>query len=130
MKPFNGAVSTIQKICRFADVYFITTRDNYGEAQMKHDVGIWLHSIGIKKYKGIIFEKYKEKMIKKLNINLFIEDSVRSAQRIARKGIPVILINRPWNAHLDGKLFWKADSWENVLPIISEHLLKGKNYVV
>jgi uncharacterized HAD superfamily protein len=57
----------------------------------------------------------KEDLSIELGLNLFIEDSLSTAKKIAEKGIPVILLDKLWNQGELPENVRRVATWENVL---------------
>lgn len=64
----------------------------------------------------------KADVAKKNSLDLFVEDSHYEAQSISSIGIPVLLINRPWNRGREtNSLVTRVDGWEEVLMHVERY---------
>jgi len=64
-------------------------------------------------------KRTKSSVCKELGIDIFIEDAPVYAKNISEAGIPVILIDAPWNRETSGELITRVYSWDEVLDTIA-----------
>jgi len=63
----------------------------------------------------------KADICRREGISFLIEDCLFYALECNRKGIPVFLMNNPWNqANLEGTLITRCENWEGVLQAINK----------
>jgi uncharacterized HAD superfamily protein len=64
----------------------------------------------------------KAKQAKKLGLDLFVEDSPVEASEISACGIPVLLLNRPWNANYSlPSLVTRVNEWREIVHYVREY---------
>jgi len=59
------------------------------------DTRWWLEAKGLPHGKDLTFAERKEKVAGEISV--LIEDSLEQATRVAGKGVPVVLLDYPWN---------------------------------
>ena len=119
ISPVNGAVEVLTKISKHIPLVFVTARHGYSIEQTKES----LHSIlpGVDKSKiKIIHCKGSEKIsvLKKLNINHFIDDRTRNCRILKENGINVFLFDRPWNKTTE--TFNHVKSWDDIWDLLKK----------
>jgi 5'(3')-deoxyribonucleotidase len=85
-------INILSKLCSTLDI--VTANDKTNQKYLEK----FLHKHDIK-YHTIIFEENK----KKLNYDIFIDDSPLNAQKIFDTGSSVLLYNQPWNYNITPK---------------------------
>jgi len=123
--PVLGAVEHIQALMhhelvvisarpehtRTATEKFITT---YFEGVFKS-----VHLTGL--YRGTSANtKSKEEVARECGVDIFIEDSLSHARKITAAGIPVVLIDTPWNQEMTPEGATRVFSWEEVVKVVQE----------
>lgn len=96
IKPYPHAVEVLKELQWKAELFFITSRDDYESKALEEDTNFWLNSRGIKKY-TLTFSTNKGLVAKNNKLDLFLEDSLIYASQVANEGIEVALLKRPWN---------------------------------
>ncbi len=64
-------------------------------------------------------KKDKGQICKDLSVKLIIEDSVSFAKQCSDAGVPVILLDRPWNKEVSGPKISRAYEWGEVPQMVS-----------
>ena len=69
--------------------------------------------------------KSKAEICKDLNIDVMVEDSYTYSERIAKFGIPVILLNYSWNINKpETENIYRAKDWSEVPELINRIIKK------
>lgn len=122
IQPLKGSIEGIQELAKKHELHLITARpDDIKETTLSwikthyptvfkeiHFTNHWGNGVGNPKTKGEI--------CKELNIDLMIEDCLEYALSITSKGIPVILMDQPWNQTNDSfKDIKRVNSWDEAI---------------
>lgn len=122
--PIIGAVEAIQQLSDY-DLIAITIRPESWRLQTEE----WLsknfkksfsklYMLGVEaSSEGGILQS-KEELSTELGLGLFIEDSLSTSKKISEKGIPVILLDKPWNQGELPEKIYRVRSWEGVMAKI------------
>lgn len=79
-----------------------------------------LHHLGTYHENGSKVTKAQKAI--QLSLDLFVEDSPIQATEIASRGIPVLMLNRPWNVnHKVPELVTKVNSWREIVHYIRQY---------
>ncbi len=127
----EDALESIKAISENHEVFIITARhpmfkQKTNDFFKKHFGDIFNEIL----YTGEAFEKQgitKADLCKSLNIDFIIEDNYIFSSEYAKKGIKVLLLNKPWNK--DSKVFdniFRVDSWKEILEKINSEKQKEK----
>jgi uncharacterized HAD superfamily protein len=127
--PVAGACEAMRDLCATYDLYMITARPGRVRPQTqklldKHFPGIFsdLH------FTDHYFITDPSKRISKASIceslgaTAFIDDAFHNAAEVARSGIPVYMLDKPWNRGKEHSGVTRVHSWQEILAHI-------KNYV-
>ena len=97
------------------------TRDAVNEWLDKHFPGLFKNIYLTGLYRGVgVRTQTKEGLALSLNLDIFIEDAIKQALKISEAGIPVLLIDTPWN---QGELpvnVTRVYSWEEIAERIKK----------
>lgn len=124
IRPFASEV--IQKLKQENnEIYIITSRsfttyENEYQQKMQNIVKKWLAKNNIL-YDEILFSTNKAEIVKKMNIDVMVEDKPENILVIA-KIIPVICYNHPYNEKLADANIIRAYSWYDIYKILLELL--------
>lgn len=113
--PLPMAVEALQQLYSEHRLSFITARPT-----LFRDVTIaWLQRYGIS-YHQIAFTENKLQQCMENDVDVLIDDGPHYAVQLADAGIPVILIDQPYNRSVAHNLVLRAASW----PEVQEHLAR------
>lgn len=116
LEPMLGVPETLPQIASMYDVYFVTARLPNRATATK----AWLskYLTGVEEKIHYAFNPYrgsggktKLEICKELGIELLIEDSEAFAVECAEAGITVLLLNHPWNRHIDHPNVYRVNDW-------------------
>ncbi len=123
----EGAKEGLMTLAEKNELFFITSRPRYIERQTSNFLkrnfdGILNENFDVF-YSGDVFGngKTKAEICEELRIEIFFEDRRESAVDVARKGIKVLLLDKPWNQY--GKCndnVKRVDDWNKILEEIKE----------
>lgn len=117
IEPVDGAQNALRILGMDSDLLAITARDLSRSARML-DLVQWhfknifcdVHFLG--------FQKQKGEHCAELGIQFMVDDGLHNAQSVGERGIPVYLMNKPWNQCAEDSLPPKTIrvfSWDDVL---------------
>ncbi len=118
--PVEGSVLGIEKL-RSHKLVLISARPEHSRGNIEK----WLtqhfpstvdevHLTG--SYRGMQPHiKTKAELAKKCGVDIFIEDSLSHAKNISESGVPVLLIDTPWNQGELSPLIIRVFSWEEIV---------------
>lgn len=119
-KPVRGSVEAISKLKEKHSLHLVTAKPE-SVRQITTD---WLDKYFPKMFDGIHFtnqfhgndKKLKSEVCQELRIELFIDDALHNAEDITSVGVPVLLLDQPWNRKpIDNNLVTRVKSWEEIL---------------
>jgi len=122
--PVHGAVEGVTALSTHNTLYVVTARPH----GFRERTLLWLEKHFPNIFKGVHFTqaylgdknaRNKAEICKELGIELFVEDSLKNARRIAEVGIPVFLIDTPWNQGEPHPLVTRVQSWEEIVKTIT-----------
>lgn len=119
VQPVVGAIEAISKLAENNKLHIITSSPK----DVKEKIHIWLETHFGESFETIHFTRKsrfdqrrdKGEMCVELGINVFIDDHPDNALAIAQKGIPVYLLDTPWNQGEMGPLVKRVYSWSEIL---------------
>ena len=76
-----------------------------------------IHLLGNKDGLGGV-TRSKGELAEELELELFVEDSLSNAMNISAKGIPVILLDTPWNQGILPENVYRVATWEKAMEKI------------
>ncbi len=117
LKPIEGAKDSLNKLSERFEILIITAR-NGKNANVKKFTEEWLKENGFN-YKAIYFVSNHQKS--NFEIEFLIEDNPLTAIDVARKGIKVLLLSRPYNRNL---------KWMKFKERMQFRWLKIKGYIL
>jgi uncharacterized HAD superfamily protein len=124
--PVAGAIEAIETLKDY-ELVIITIRPEH----WRKETEAWLqkyfgdtfrevHMLGKESSSEGGVTQSKEDLSVGLGLSLFIEDSLSNAKKISAKGIPVILLDKPWNQEELPENIYRCTSWGDVLQIVKK----------
>lgn len=114
--PIERAVEAINALSEHHEVYIISAR-----FRMHYDMTLeWMKRHKIK-VKEVIFTEGKGKadICRKLEIDLFVEDSAENALEISGAGIKVILLSTEYNRAVKAAMIEHRKNWDEIFEYIA-----------
>lgn len=132
LSTYPGCVTAVNNLANNHQVHLVTSRDNYEQKLLKAHTKDWLQEHGFI-YHNLEFSQDKGELAKRLDLELFIDDSLKFAKQAIAYGIPVILFAQPWNQNyhqylgkdLSVMILGRCDSWEKIIELINKLELKA-----
>lgn len=121
--PVEGAIEAIEHLSKNNSLHIVTARPSL----IKSETHVWIDKHFKDSFKDIHFtckdifdqdKRMKSDICKELGIELFIEDSLENAMSIAGIGIPVFLIDTPWNQGELHPLVTRVKTWKEIIEKI------------
>ncbi len=120
-EPVEGAIDAIEELAKNNKLVIITSSPQSVEKSVRE----WLKNHFKDKFEDIHFTKKstfdhdkrrnKGEMCQELGIDVFIDDHPDNAESISACGIPVYLIDTPWNQYEAGPLVKRVYSWKEIV---------------
>jgi len=98
MRVIPHAVEVTRKLFKNNEIYFISARDQY--KGVVDDTFTWLRNNHFQSDGLICGQRDKYPIVKKLGIDLVIEDNPDQIIELSKKGIECICFDQPWNQNL------------------------------
>lgn len=117
--PLQGAQEALRKLAEHYHIAIITSRPD----SVKDKTRAWLdmHFSDLvdeihftNQFMGTGPKRTKADVCKELGIEIFIEDAPTYANNISKAGIPVLLLDAPWNQQVSGDLITRVYSWDEI----------------
>ncbi|NLI92699.1 MAG: hypothetical protein GX434_10980 [Peptococcaceae bacterium] len=118
-EPMAGALETIRYFQdKGNEIFFVTARRCGGEERVTLD---WFERHGIPRDKAIFAGgASKTFAVRELGINVFVEDFMSNALEIASIGVPVLLLDTPYNQGKTPKGVTRCYNWREIKELIEE----------
>ncbi len=117
IETVDGAKETIKRLKDYT-LYAITIRPEHWRAQTEEwimaqfgDAFAHVYMLGVEASSEGGVVRTKDGLAVELGLDLFIEDSLSTAKKIAEKGIPVILLDKKWNQGEVGNGVYRVVDW-------------------
>jgi uncharacterized HAD superfamily protein len=124
-RPMDGAIEGIQKIKKDNRLFIITSKpDTFREIMnawiQKNFPNTFEEIYFTNQFHGIGIQTTKIDLCKKLGIEIFIDDALHNAKNIAENGIPVLLLDSPWNQATTETPITRVHSWNEIVQKLTE----------
>ena len=122
-EPIPGALQGLEKLKDDYKFIIITARPDYLERVTKewleiHFTGLFDEIVFTNHYHGTGAKRLKSEICLELGVSLFIEDGLHNAIDISDAGIPVLLLDTPWNRKDAPPLITRVYSWNEIVEKI------------
>jgi len=97
-----------------SELFVITARE--ADLSYARETSKWIKDAGLDA--RVFFSTGKAELAKQLGVDLFIEDNPTVAINVAKKGIPVFLIDKPWNRSIKHKKIHRVEGWQTLSCIL------------
>lgn len=113
--PLPGAPYYLSRIKKHHDVYIITARDG----RYRNDTEQWLEKHGLP-YDGLFLlgSHEKKEICLERKLHVMVEDTLEIGKKISSAGIPVLLMDAPYNRGSLPGLVYRKRSWEEIYRFI------------
>lgn len=124
-KPMKGSVKGILSLLEEGhEVIFVTARKNGAEEEVTLK---WFERYEIPRDKGIFTGGLsKTSAVRKYGIDIFVDDFLTNVLEIASLGIPVLLLDAPYNQGVLPEGIIRCHSWEDILFHIEQFSKKKR----
>lgn len=114
--PVTGASQYLCKIKQNHQIYIVTAR----EEQYGPETRAWLNRHGLPYDELLLLGSHekKETCLAK-NLNILVEDTLEIGLKVSAAGVPVLLMDAPYNQGPLPKLVYRARSWDEVYQNIA-----------
>lgn len=121
----KDAKKYINKLSEKHEIYFITSRSDFDLINPYELTKSYLDKNGFKYNKLLINSLKKDEVCMQHKIDLFIDDSVKHCTSVSKLGIPVLLINAPYNKKV--RKFKRVFNFKEIYYIIERSNYGRKN---
>ena len=122
--PIAGASRYLSKIKKQHqhDIFIVTARDE----RYRRETTDWLHKFNMPFDELLLLGSHEKKeACLSRNLNVFVEDTLEIGVKVSSAGVPVLLMDAPYNQGALPDLVYRAYSWFDVYRtiIVEPHLL-------
>jgi uncharacterized HAD superfamily protein len=122
--PVDGSIDAIKRLSQKHELIIVTSRPDF----VKEGTLGWLEKHFGNLIKEVHFTNQfmgnggvkttKADVCKRVGIEVLIEDAPVYAKNVSKEGIPVLLIDTPWNKDVSGDLITRVYSWDEIVSIL------------
>jgi len=106
--PMKGAAYYLSMIKRYHDIYIVTAR----KEAYRQETEAWLQQHGMYYDELLLIGSYKkDETCLKNGLNVMVEDTLEVGLEVSAAGIPVILLDAPYNRGNLPELIYRRHSW-------------------
>ncbi len=118
----DGAAQCLSMLAQKHAIFLVSARNEKYRPQTEK----WLRKHAIP-YHGLILlgSHDKREACSRISVDLFIEDSLKNAHQISSCGVPVLLLDAPYNQGQLPPLVRRCSSWEEIFEVIERGDLGG-----
>lgn len=114
--PVPGAPRYLRKIKQHHEVYIITARDE----RYRRETSRWLKKHGLPYDELLLLGSHEKKEIcLEKNLHVMVEDTLEIGKKISSAGVPVLLMDAPYNQGALPVLVYRKRSWEEIYQAIA-----------
>jgi hypothetical protein len=121
-EPIAGASHYLGKIKKHHDIYIVTARDErYGQETRE-----WLDKFSLPYDELLLLGSHEKKeACLSRNLSVLVEDTLEIGVKVSAAGVPVLLMDAPYNQGVLPGQIYRAHSWVDVYRtiIVEPHLL-------
>jgi len=123
--PVAGAIEAITTLSKDHSIYIITASPEDVNIQIETWIGKHFTNRfdGIHYVRKTSFDKNirkKREVCEELNIEVYIDDAIHNAEDVASLGIPVLLLDAPWNQGDVALPIRRIYSWSEIIELLSK----------
>lgn len=122
--PVKGAVEVLKKLSDKYELIIITAKPE----ELREQTIAWLNIHLPNIFSDVVFTNHfqgegpkrnKGDVCLELGIEAFVDDAIHNAENVASVGIPVLLLDTPWNRKFEETEFVKrVQNWEQIEQIL------------
>lgn len=114
-EPIAGASYYLNLLKNSHDIFIVSARDErYGRETRE-----WLYKNGLPYDEILLLGSHdKREACLSNELNVLIEDTLRISEEVSAVGVPVLLMDAPYNQGLLPRLVCRAHSWQDIYRII------------
>ncbi|BAF60776.1 MAG: hypothetical protein HPY89_12575 [Pelotomaculum sp.] len=114
--PVAGAPYYLKKIKQHHEIFIITARDG----QFRRETGEWLEKHGLPYDELILLGSHeKREACLESGLNVLVEDTLEISIKVSSAGVPVLLLDAPYNQGALPGLVYRKRSWEEIYRTIA-----------
>lgn len=124
--PIEGSIETLKKIKEDYRLVIITARPQEMEVPIRawldqYFEGVFDDVIFTNHFHGVGEKRSKSSVCLELGVAVFVEDALHNAYDVVAIGIPVLLLDTPWNQEEIAAPITRVYSWEDIAMKIKEY---------
>ena len=116
----NCSVQALTTLSKYFTIDLLTNRPKFTQEDTKY----WLATHQIP-YNSLFFTDHKIRMA--ASISLLIEDRGETALEFAETGVPVFLLDYPWNRSFNHENIKRVSNWEEITVILLNEYIRKEN---
>jgi len=117
--PMEGAVFYLQEIKKHHEIYIVTARDPCYEEETRW----WLQKYGLLFDNLLLLGSHaKQGACLECKLNILVEDTLEVSLRVSAAGVPVILLDAPYNRSPLPELIIRKRSWAEIYQVLNFEL--------
>ncbi len=123
-EPIHGAIEVLKKLSEKYELIIITAKPE----ELREQTIFWLNTHLPNIFSDIVFTNHfqgeglkrnKGDVCLELGIEAFVDDAIHNAESVASVGIPVLLLDTPWNKKFkETELIKRVQNWEEIEQIL------------
>lgn len=113
--PVTGASYYLSRIKQYHDIYIVTAR----EEQYGRETRGWLKKYGLPYDELFLLGSHEKKeACLENNLNVLVEDTLEIGIQVSAAGVPVLLMDAPYNQGALPRLVYRKRSWDEIYRTI------------
>lgn len=120
VKPKENAIEIINELSKNNKIYIITARWDRDNGIISQITKRWLEQNKINYTELFLGHLDKRKIVKENNIELFIDDSLKTCREISQMKIRTLIMNSRINQNIEEDNIERVFSWEDIESKIKE----------
>lgn len=120
VKPKENAIEVINKLSKTNDIIIITARWTVKSGIISEITENWLKKYCINYTKLYLGHKDKRKIAKENNIDIFIDDNIKTCKELHDEGIKTYIMDSRLNHSMDVGDIERVYSWKEILSKLEE----------
>jgi len=123
-EPIHGALEVLKKLSEKYELIIITAKPEELREQTiswldTHLPNIFSEVVFTNHFQGAGQKRSKGDVCLELGIEAFVDDAIHNAENVASAGVPVLLLDAPWNRKFEETEYIKrVHNWEEIEQIL------------